>query len=213
MSEKTSKIQIKTLVLGPLLNNCYIIYAEGQTEALLVDASFDSNRIVEAINSLGLSLKYVLITHGHIDHVVGSGLIRDETGAKIMIHRDDLLLYDHVQEQGQMFGFHVDKLPQPDGFLDDGQHVAIAGISIQVIHTPGHSPGGLCYLLGDNLFTGDTLFQGSIGRTDLCGGDYEQLIKSIKEKLFPLGEEISVYPGHGEGTQLGRERMTNPFLI
>lgn len=204
-------INLKTLVLGPLLNNCYILYTN--KEAVVIDASWESEQIAEMIESLGLNLKYILITHGHVDHIVGAGKLKELTGAKILINEKDLFLYDHIKEQAQLFGFSVESLPPPDEFLTDNQEITIDGLTLKLIHTPGHTPGGLCYSVENKLFTGDTLFQGSIGRTDLWGGDYEQLIKSIKERLFTLGDDIEVYPGHGDETKIEQEKKSNPFLI
>jgi glyoxylase-like metal-dependent hydrolase (beta-lactamase superfamily II) len=161
----------------------------------------------------------VINTHAHVDHVAGAARAKSAFGAPIYLHRDDLPLYDAVLQQGEMFGLHVQQPPPVDIFYAEDVPIEFGHYSIQVLHTPGHTPGGVCLLAGQTgqpakkVFVGDTLFAGSIGRTDLPGGNYDTLIGSIRGVLFKLGDDVEVYSGHGPKTMIGQERRTNPFLM
>jgi glyoxylase-like metal-dependent hydrolase (beta-lactamase superfamily II) len=204
------------LVLGPFVNNIYILGDERTREAIVIDASFQAEKIVEAVKKLGLQVKSVLLTHGHIDHIAGAGVLKNGLGAEIVIHQGDAWMYEHVGEQGKMFGFGVSDLPAPDRFIKDGEEIRFGSHALKIVETPGHSPGSVC-LRGELdgrpvAFTGDTLFCGSIGRTDLWGGDYGEIIRSIKKKLLVLPEETLVLPGHGDESDVHTEKKTNPFV-
>jgi len=166
-----------------------------------------------------LTVRHILLTHAHVDHVTGVGVAKRAFGAPVYLHREDLFLYEAAAQQGAMFGVHVDPLPSIDTFYSPGQIISFGDCEARPHHTPGHCPGGVCLQIGrkaaagKDLFVGDTLFAGSIGRTDLPGGDYEILIRSIRTVLFAFGDDAKVYPGHGPGTTIGQERRTNPFLI
>jgi glyoxylase-like metal-dependent hydrolase (beta-lactamase superfamily II) len=204
------------LVLGPFVNNIYILGDEQSKEGIIIDASFEPEKIVQAVKNLGLDIKTILLTHGHIDHIVGAEKVKQGTGAKIAICQKDMWLYDHVGEQGRMFGFGARELPTPDAFLKDGDELAFGKHRLRIIETPGHSPGSVC-LKGELdgkpvVFTGDTLFCQSIGRTDLWGGDMGEITRSIQKKLFTLDPTALVLPGHGDPTDVKTEKETNPYV-
>lgn len=198
-------VRIERTVVGPFYTNCYLLYDDSSGEAILIDPGLDSEVILDRIKE-GLKLNLIINTHGHFDHVACNGFFKRKTGARIAIHEDDVEILKSIPEQSLWFGVMAPPSPQPDLTLKEGDSVEIGEIKLKVIHTPGHTPGGIC-LLGDGfLFSGDTLFRGSMGRTDLPGGSLDELIRSIKTKLFTLPDETLVYPGHGEMTSIGEER-------
>jgi len=206
----------ETEVLGPFVNNIYFVADERTREAVIVDASFEAEAIVARARALDLKVAAVVLTHGHLDHIWGADQVREATGARVLIHEGDAWLYDHLGDQSAMFGFGERRLAAPDGFVKDGDVVRFGPNELRVLHTPGHTPGSIC-LAGkvggrEAVFTGDTLFQGSIGRTDLWGGDLQQEVASIRAKLFAMAEETVALPGHGAHTTIGVEKRTNPFL-
>lgn len=205
------------LAVGPLLTNCYIVACEETLEALIIDPGFskhESSSILKEIEKRKLHIKYVVNTHGHADHISGNADIKKITKAMIMIHENDAGMLTNPRENlSLMFGLSITS-PPPDHILKDGDRIRVGSLDIEVLHTPGHTPGSISlYCRGENaVFTGDTLFAGSVGRTDFPGSSYEMLISSIKGKLLKLPDETVVYPGHGEKTSVGRERRWNPFL-
>ena len=187
---------LRKLVVGPYQTNCYILGCKDTSQGLVIDPGDEVLRIVKEITRSGLTIKYILITHGHIDHVGGVPELQRITKAPVLIHRLDA------------GGLRA----TPDGFLEEGRIIQVGNYSISVIHTPGHSPGGVCLYAPGAVFSGDTLFAGSIGRTDFSGGSHELLVEGVRRKIFPLGDDLRVYPGHGPESTIGRERQTNPFF-
>ncbi len=208
---------LKALAVGPFGCNCYIVGDDATREAVIIDPGDEAAEILRLAR--GLKVGKILHTHGHLDHVSGTRGVREGTGAEILIHRADQALYERLTSQyadtRKLFGISLgkghDPVP-PDGFLEDGGILTVGKLRIRVIHTPGHTPGGCCFQVGDALFSGDTLFCGSVGRTDLPGGDMEELEASIREKLYALAPATVVYPGHGPTTSIGDEKEGNTVV-
>ncbi|MBR1616986.1 MBL fold metallo-hydrolase [bacterium] len=192
----------------------YLVYDEKSKEGVIIDCTSYPKQLKEEIEKNNVNIKYILITHGHFDHVYCLNQIKTKfPNALIMMNKNDLSLLNTLETQCAMAGVENVNLPCIDGLLDENsQNLKIGEYSIKIIHTPGHSKGGMCYLIGDNLFSGDTLFRVSIGRCDLMGGSLQEIEKSIIEKLFELDENIKVYPGHGESTTIGYEKKYNPYF-
>jgi hydroxyacylglutathione hydrolase len=210
--EGKSKMQLARLVVGPLQVNCYIVYDEKTKEAIVIDPGDDAQDILHLVNGKGLRVKYIINTHAHFDHVGANKILKDATGAELLIHEGDSKLLGVTVNQAKMFGMTAPSSPKADRFVQHGDVLQAGGISLKVLHTPGHSAGGIS-LAGDGVvFTGDALFAGSIGRTDLMGGDLTTLITSIKENLMTLPDDTVVLSGHGPQSTIGEERRENPFL-
>lgn len=203
---------VTSLPTGPLEVNCYIVGCEATKKAAVIDPGGNADAILEGLLDQQLTLAMVINTHGHFDHIGGNKRLIEETGCEFLIHRDDASLLALANQHASRFGLTVDSSPEPTRLLNGGDTIAMGQLELSVIHTPGHSPGGICLLVQDYLFVGDTLFNGSIGRTDLPGGDHQQLIRNIKEKLLTLDKELKVCPGHGPMTTIGQEAQHNPFL-
>ncbi len=197
----------------PFYKNGYLIYFENENAAAIIDPGDEAYSLLNLAQEKQLTIEYILLTHAHIDHIIGVKAIKNATEALIMLHPEDEFLYEGLEDQAEWFGYPAESAPPIDKYLHDNQILNIGEHHIKIIHTPGHSPGSVSFLIENNLFCGDTLFEGSIGRTDLEGGDYDKLIQSIKRKLFILPDDTIVYPGHGSPTTIGREKMFNPFLI
>ena len=197
---------------GQFVENCYLVIDEGSRECVVIDPGEEAGLILRRITEAGVRTVAIWVTHAHLDHVMGVPRLRRETGAPIYLHPADRELYDHVIQQGLAFGIRVESLPPPDREFVPGETVRVGTVGFTVRHAPGHSPGSVC-LVGDGVvFTGDVLFAGSIGRTDLPGADFDTLIRSIERELLVLPDSTMVYSGHGPETTVGRERGTNPFL-
>ncbi len=203
---------IKELAVGPLMANCIILGCEKTKEAVVIDPGDETERILWSLADLELKVKYIINTHGHFDHVGGNREMKDATGADILIHALDAPMLSQLSASAAAFGLSSEDSPPPDQTVEDGDTLSFGNITLKVIHTPGHSPGGISLYTNGNVFVGDTLFAGSIGRTDLPGGDYDTLISSIQKKLFVLGDDVRVFSGHGPETTIGRERRYNPFV-
>lgn len=204
---------LETFPVGPLQCNCSIIGDPVTGKALLVDPGGDADKILARLNELNLKLVAIIHTHAHLDHVLAAGKIKAATGAPIYLHRDDQFLWDIVDQQCAMFGVpYEDKLPEPDRYIEDDQDLGCcSGVAI---HTPGHTPGSVSFWFEDHktLIAGDTLFRGSIGRTDLWGGDFSQIEKSIRERLYSLDDDATVITGHGPSTTIADEKQHNAII-
>jgi glyoxylase-like metal-dependent hydrolase (beta-lactamase superfamily II) len=201
-----------TLHLGPLDNNTYLLICPDTREAAVVDVGFEPEQVIGAIHRHGVRVRLLLNTHAHYDHVCGMRAVQDAVGGDYWLHPADRPLLERLNEQGAAFGFPPARAPEGVSDLADGQLLAVGRQSLGVVATPGHSPGGVCFRCGEDAWVGDTLFAGSIGRTDLPGGSFRELERSILTRLFPLGDSVGVYPGHGPATTIGRERLDNPFV-
>jgi glyoxylase-like metal-dependent hydrolase (beta-lactamase superfamily II) len=210
------------LPVGWLQCNCSIVGDPATREAMILDPGDEVEKILEILRRHRLSVKAIVSTHAHIDHVGGLRKMHEVTGAPVMMHRDDLALYQALDMQASWIGMRTPQLTDVDQFLKEGDTLRWGPFEAHVLHTPGHTPGSLCLYLphGEknvalsqpHLFAGDTLFAGSIGRTDLWGGSYDEILRSLHGKLLALPDETLVYPGHGEATTISRERESNPFL-
>ena len=203
--------KIHALVVGQLQTNCYVIESLGH--ALVVDPGGEPERILRFIKDLNATTTRIVATHTHFDHVLGVDGVRKSTNTPFLIHRDDLPMLESMQSRVRQFmGFEVPPPPKVDGYLKDGESLNLGDETIRVLHTPGHSPGSISLSGYGYVLTGDALFNQSIGRTDLPGGDLETLVRSIRERLFKLDDETIVYPGHGPETTIGDEKLANPFV-
>jgi glyoxylase-like metal-dependent hydrolase (beta-lactamase superfamily II) len=203
---------LKMLVVGPIQANCYILGCERTREAAVIDPGGDPDKILLALAKDKLRCVYIINTHGHFDHAADNKRLKEVTGAELLIHRADAPMILQQRGSGGMWGIKVDDSPPPDRYLEEGDVITFGDISLKVLHTPGHSPGSISLVADKIVIVGDTLFAGSIGRTDFPGGDYEGLIRNVREKIFTLGDDVIVYTGHGPKTTVGRERQTNPFF-
>lgn len=192
--------------------NCFILGCEKTKEAVVIDPGGDADLILMELARLGLKVKYLINTHGHFDHVGANKRMKAVTGAPILIHAGDAPMLMRLSKDALMFGLTAENSPEPDQNINDGDKIRFGEITLKVIHTPGHSPGGVALLTEGHVFVGDTLFSGSIGRTDLPGGDYNTLISSVRSKLFILDDSTVVHCGHGPDTTIGREKQYNPFF-
>ena len=198
-------LNLKTVPAGVNEANCYILVDSETKDCAIIDAGGDAGKISAAVENMQGNPKYLLLTHGHFDHVGGVKEICSKYDIPFYISKTD---EEYMEKDNSVFG----TLPKASGYLKEGDVVKLGSREIKVIETPGHTKGGLCFLIDGKLFTGDTLFQGSIGRTDFIGGDIKEIISSIKNKLLPLGDDVEVYPGHGPSSSIKFEKMRNPYL-
>ena len=203
------------LAVGPLQCNCSILGDEASREAIVVDPGDDISRIIGLLNQHQLTVKQIIVTHAHIDHIAGAQRLKRLTGAPILYNQNDLPLVKMMDLQAGWLGVPTPEVAPPDASLEHGQVVSIAGLSGSILHTPGHTEGSVCLYLPQQklLLAGDTLFAGSVGRTDLPGGNTQKLLKSIHESLLTLPDDATVIPGHGPSTSIGAEIESNPFLL
>ena len=210
---------IETRAAGPFVENGFVVACERTREGAIIDPGDSVQELLAFAAAERLALRHILLTHAHLDHVTGVAAAKRALGAPIYLHRDDLFLYERVVQQGASFGVRVEPQPPIDVYYTPGQVISVGDLDVRPYHTPGHCPGGVCLAVAKRgqpareLFVGDTLFAGSIGRTDLPGGDYQTLIASIRNVLFAFGDDAVVHSGHGPDTTIGRERTTNPFLV
>ena len=210
---------LETAAVAPFFKNGYVVGCETTREAVLIDPGDEIDELLAAIKQQHLQVRAILLTHAHVDHVSGVARAKRAFDVPVHLHRDDLFLYDEAVRHGAMFGLQIEPPPPVDVFYDGQGPYSFGEYDVFVHHTPGHCPGGVCLQVGprgqrsQDLFVGDTLFAGSIGRTDLPGGDYDTLLRSITEVLYAFGDEARVYSGHGPTTTIGQERRSNPFLL
>ena len=209
-------MQLQTFPVGPFQCNCSILADPQSGTAVVVDPGDEAAAIVEAVAALGVRVTHVLHTHAHVDHVGGTAELQRACGGTTWLHKGDQWLAENLATQCAMIGLPVPETPPIDRWLEEGTRVDFAGAALETLHTPGHTPGSCCFVLAAHgrqlLFAGDTLFAGSIGRTDLWGGDTAQIMSSLRGKLLALDDDTEVVAGHGPGTTIGRERRGNPFL-
>jgi hydroxyacylglutathione hydrolase len=202
---------IHAMSVGPLQANCYIVGCEQTHQAAVIDPGGDADQILMALAKEKLTVQAIINTHGHFDHVSANKRLKEVTNAPLMVHQLDAAMLVHLSQSAASWGLRAEDSPQPDRLLSEGDTIDVGRIQFKVLHTPGHTPGGISLYADSAVFVGDTLFAGSIGRTDFPGGDYDTLIASIQKKLFALPDETNVYTGHMESTTIGREKRTNPF--
>jgi hydroxyacylglutathione hydrolase len=211
-------MQIFSAAAPPFFKNGYVVSSDATRDAILIDPGDEVNELVDVIRRENLKVSAILLTHAHLDHISGVAQAKSALHVPVWLHHDDLFLYETAVQQGMMFGIHTERPPAVDHFYVAGQPFAFGDCIVDILHTPGHCPGGVCLAIGHRdektreLFVGDTLFSGSIGRTDLPGGDAETLYKSIRTVLFAFPDETVVHSGHGPDTTIGVERRTNPFV-
>ena len=203
---------LEKLVVGPIAVNCYILADKGTKEAAVIDPGDEADAILLTMAKMKVRAKYVLLTHAHVDHVAALKSIVQTMGAQLLMHKADSLMLKTAPAQALAFGLKISIPPKADRYVDDGDEIELGAMKIKVLHTPGHSGGCVCYAVDGMLFVGDTLFAGSIGRTDLPGGSYEDLIEGVRTKLFAYDDKTMVYPGHGPETTIGNEKKYNPFF-
>jgi len=210
----SADLRILVETVGPFAENAYFLVDPDSGDAAAIDPGDEPERLLEVVRAEGLNVRWILGTHCHIDHVGAVAALKEATGAPYHIHPADRFLLDGVPQQAALFGLTPPPVPDVDGYLEEGTlfHLGPRRIPIRTVETPGHSPGSVSFLAGDAVFSGDALFQGGIGRTDLPGGSMPTLLQSIREKLLVLPDSTRVYPGHGAATTMGLERRTNPFL-
>lgn len=199
--------------VGPLACNCYVVGDPATRHAIVIDPGGDADELATEIAARELTITSIVATHAHFDHVLAAARLRELTGAPFLLHRDDLALLDWMGPSMEMFlGIPGDEPPEVDSDAAEGDRLTAGDVELEILHTPGHSPGSISLVTPGALFCGDTLFAGSVGRTDLPGGDTQQLVDAVRAKLFPLGDDVPVYPGHGPPTTIEREKASNPFV-
>lgn len=203
---------IKTLTIGPFQVNNYLVIDEGTQTSVLIDAGGDYETTINEAKKYNTKIEAILNTHGHFDHIAGDEELQSKENLKIYMHKDDEFLASQLKDYLERMNFKMAQPPKVDEYLEDNQELTFGNMKFKVIHTPGHTKGGVCFLIDNVLFSGDTLFDHCIGRTDLPGGSYEELKQSITKKLFVLDPDVVVYPGHGGSTTIGEEKDNNPYF-
>lgn len=203
---------VDTLVVGPIEENCYVLKDEETGEGIIIDAGDNGQEILAYVRDNGIDIKLLVNTHGHWDHIGAVDVLRDALGVQLAIHREDAPMLIASEEEMAVYSVFVGKKKPAEILLEDGDVINFGKSSLKVIHTPGHTKGGICLYGGGCLFSGDTLFASSVGRTDLPGGDYHEILHSVNVALAQVADETKVYPGHGPASRMGRERRCNPYL-
>lgn len=205
---------LESLIVGPIWTNCFVIGDEKTCEGTIIDPGGDPGEIMRVVKNTGLDIKFIIATHGHFDHISAINQLKKKLECDFLIHKDDLLFVRESKRAAKIWDFDIEQVPDPDKHVNEGDVLNLGAIELRILHTPGHSPGGISiYIQGEKvLFSGDTLFQSSIGRTDLPMGSMEDLARSIKNKLYALPEDTIVYTGHGTQTTIGEEKKYNSFV-
>jgi len=203
---------IKTLPVGPIMANCFIVGCKETLETAVIDPGDEADKILQLVADLDLNVKTIINTHGHFDHVSANKGIHTATNAPILIHALDAPMLEQISASAANWGLSAEDSPLPERTIAHGDTISFGQITLKVMHTPGHTPGGVSLFTDGHVFVGDTLFAGSIGRTDFPGGDFATLKSSIQDKLFALGDDVRVYTGHGPETTIGHEKQHNPFV-
>jgi hydroxyacylglutathione hydrolase len=209
---------IESSAVPPFEKNGYVVACPVTGEAIVIDPGDEVEQLIAIVRRSGVTVRYIMLTHSHLDHISGCNEAKAEWQVPLVLHKDDLFLYERAVQQGIAFGVRMRAQPPIDAWFDQQSHWTFGQCTVDVHHTPGHSPGQVCLQIGESgqramhLFVGDTLFAGSIGRTDLPGGDLDTLLLSVRDVLFPLGDDCIVHPGHGPTTTIAQERKANPFL-
>ena len=203
---------LETRAVAPFHKNGFVVACERTREAVIIDPGDEVNELLTAVDALKVHVKHILLTHAHLDHISGVDVAKQAHSVPIHLHKDDLTLYQRAIQQGEMFGVTIRRQPPIDEFYN-GTPIRFGDHEVLVHHTPGHCQGGVCLQMDRHLFVGDTLFAGSVGRSDLPGGNHDVLMRSIVDVLFPLGDDAIVHPGHGPDTTIARERASNPFVL
>jgi hydroxyacylglutathione hydrolase len=204
---------IKELVLGPFGTNCYVVGCGDMREAVVIDPADESQKIMNVIEAEDWEVKYILLTHAHIDHVGALANLQVNTGAAVVMHPEEEIILKNVAMQAMMFNLNEPEIPNVDRYVNDGDRINFGNLEFTVLETPGHSPGGISFSGLHCVFVGDVLFAGSIGRTDLPGGSHQTLLNSIRKKLLTLPDDTIIYSGHGPSTTIGEEKRLNPFVL
>lgn len=206
-------INVKKLVVGPLSSNAYVVYDSDANAGIIVDAGGDGTKIVALVKRLDVKISHLCGTHAHFDHILAAKQVKDVLSCEFLIHKDDVWLLERAPESIKKYvGDDVPEIAEPDGYLYEGYTLEVGQHIVKVLHTPGHTPGSVSIVSDGLVFTGDTLFAGTVGRTDFPGGNAEQLAESLSKKLMSLPDDYVVYPGHGRPTTIGAEKKSNPFI-
>lgn len=209
-----NEVEVRGIVVGVFQENCYIVASPKTKEAIVIDPGDEPDRVLELAKDMGVQIKLIANSHAHTDHILGVRGIQERTGAPFLLHSSEVpILKQGTRGLSQRLGRPEEAPPEPTGFVAEGDTVSVAGLDLKVIHTPGHTPGSVSYYVNGLLFSGDTLFRGSIGRTDFSGGSYQQIMRSIITKLLTLPDETIVLPGHELETTIRQERFINPFIL
>ncbi|HET9252434.1 MAG TPA: MBL fold metallo-hydrolase [Candidatus Eisenbacteria bacterium] len=205
-------MRVERFPVGPLDNNLYLLTVTGSRDAIVVDPSLESEHVLDTIQSRRLTVRKILLTHAHIDHIVMVKAFHEATQAPVWLHEGDRQFYERAAAQALSMGFTWPGGVPVAHWIEDGEEVGLPGLEVRAVHTPGHSPGSVTFVTSEGLIAGDVLFQGSVGRTDLPGGNWDTLLRTIRDRIFPYPDGTVVYPGHGPLTTIGHEKATNPFV-